>query len=70
MTRDELEAVVWQNMPVTPRSPASAARVDAILTAADAYKATPPGTPHHVSDTDLHPVIRVLAEALNGEQSC
>lgn len=43
MTRDELEAIIWQQMPVTPRSPASIARVEAILAAADAYAATEVG---------------------------
>ena len=64
MTRDQLEAVIWRACGRTLATP----QVDAILCAADAYAATPPGVPHHVSDTDLYPVIRVLAEALNGEQ--
>ena len=39
MTRDELEAVIWEHMPFTPLFPVSVARVQAILIAADAYAA-------------------------------
>jgi len=70
MTRDELEAVIWRNWPT--RGTVAARAVDSILAAADAYADSRPPRPdprralHHISGTDLYPLIGVLAGAMAG----
>jgi hypothetical protein len=72
VSRDELEAVIWQHWPT--RGTLAGRSVDAILNAADAYADTrtlheprePRRALHHVSGSDLFPVIGLLAEAMEG----
>ena len=76
MTRDQLEAVIWRHWPT--RGSQSTHAVDAILAAAHAYAdsmqpipggqrpACPCHVLRHTSDTDLYPLIGVLADALMG----
>lgn len=74
MDRNQLEALIWRHWPTTGVRGSQAARaVATILDAADAYARSrqrwQPRKPlsrrlYHTSGTDLHPVIRVLAEAL------
>lgn len=67
MTAAELEAAVWA---ITGRE-LTGAQVDAIVDAAEQYAAEriphqPRTVLHHVSGTDLHPLIGALADALLG----
>jgi hypothetical protein len=79
MTDEQLQATIWRHWPT--RGSKAVFAVDAILAAARAYAdsvrpepgghrpACPCHVLHHTSDTDLYPVIGVLAEALLGEDS-